>query len=96
MTDNDKKIILLSKLGFHYNGDIHTLFELSTRKISSSIGGLCGMAAVYQAAIDTVLTMFQIKSLTFDELKATLLSTMGRSEKYPSDFELLENYYSCK
>ena len=87
---------MLSKLGFHYNGDIHTLFELSTRKISSSIGGLCGMAAVYQAAVDTILTSFQIKSLTFDELKVTLLSTMDRSEKFSSDFELLENYYSCK
>ena len=87
---------MLAKLGFHYNGDIHNLFELSTRKISSSVGGLCGMAAVYQAAVDTVLTVFQIKSLTFDELKATLLSTMGRTEKFPSDFELLENYYSCK
>lgn len=87
---------MLSKLGFHYNGDIHTLFELSTRKISSSIGGLCGMAAVYQAAVDTILTSFQIKSLTFDELKATLLSTMDRTEKFSSDFELLENYYSCK
>ena len=87
---------MLSKLGFHYNGDIHTLFELSTRKISSSIGGLCGMAAVYQAAVDTILTSFQIKSLTFDELKLTLLSTMDRTEKFSSDFELLENYYSCK
>ena len=54
------------------------------------------MAAVYQAAVDTILTSFQIKSLTFDELKATLLSTMDRTEKFSSDFELLENYYSCK
>ena len=54
------------------------------------------MAAVYQAAVDTILTSFQIKSLTFDELKLTLLSTMDRTEKFSSDFELLENYYSCK
>ena len=45
------------------------------------------MAAVYQAAVDTILTSFQIKSLTFDELKATLLSTMDRTEKFSSDFD---------
>ena len=69
MNTNDKKTLLMSKLSFHYLGEIHSMFELSNREVSGNAGSLCGMAAVYQAAVDTILTVFEIKTLTFDEVR---------------------------
>ena len=97
MNTNDKKTLLMSKLSFHYLGEIHSMFELSNREVSGNAGSLCGMAAVYQAAVDTILTVFEIKTLTFDEVRNQFIETMERAgERISSDEELLENYHSCK
>ena len=65
--------------------------------MSGNAGSLCGMAAVYQAAVDTILTVFEIKTLTFDEVRNHFIETMERAgERISSDEELLENYHTCK
>ena len=60
MTSSEKKTLLVAKLSFHYDGEIHSEFALANRKVSSDVGSLCGLAAVYQAAVDTTFTVFQV------------------------------------
>ena len=60
MTSAEKKTLLVSKLSFHYDGEVHSEFALVNRKVSSDAGSLCGLAAVYQAAVDTTFTLFQV------------------------------------
>ena len=36
MTENERKSLLLAKLSFHYNRTVHTVFELSNRKVGKS------------------------------------------------------------
>ena len=60
MSSAEKKTLLVSKLSFYYDGEIHTEFALANRKDSSDVGSLCGLAAMYQAAVDTTFTVFQV------------------------------------
>ena len=60
MSSAKKKTLLVSKLSFHYDGEIHSEFALANRKVSSDVGSLCGLAAMYQAAVDTTFTVFQV------------------------------------
>ena len=60
MSSAEKKKLLVSKLSFHYDGEIHSEFALTNRKESSDVGSLCGLAAVFQAAVDTTFTVFQV------------------------------------
>ena len=60
MSSAEKKTLLVSKLSFYYDGEIHSEFALANRKDSSDVGSLCGLAAVYQAAVDTTFTVFQV------------------------------------
>lgn len=99
LTTNERKMLLMEKLSFYYDGTIHTSLELSNRKVSGKLGGLCGMSAVYQAAVDTMFTVFQVKNMTFDELKAELHELMELDpieEKISSDIDLLKRYHQCR
>ena len=92
MSSAEKKTLLVSKLSFYYDGEIHSEFALANRKESSDVGSLCGLAAVYQAAVDTTLTVFQVgdnmsrvsmsscfqlKAMSYKDVKVALHETMG-------------------
>lgn len=92
MSSAEKKTLLVSKLSFYYDGEIHSEFALANRKESSDVGSLCGLAAVYQAAVDTILTVFQVlekkfrvsissciqlKAMSYKDVKVLLHETMG-------------------
>ena len=99
MDEGSMSVLLKAKLNFFFDGDFHTQLDLGFRQVLSSRGSLCGMAALYKAAADTVLTVFEIKSKTYDDLKETLLTTMGHdldANRLTSDETLLENYYTSK
>ena len=97
MKEGNKKMLLYSKISFHFASDYHTLSDLSMRAVSSKMGSLCGISALYQAAVDTVLTTFQIKSMTYDDVKTELLLLVNKDpilDKSISDEDLLKLYHS--
>ena len=55
-----KKTLLIEKLNQKLNSSVHNHIDLNLREISSEQGSLCGMAAIYQALGDTLLTRSQV------------------------------------
>ena len=55
-----KKTLLMEKLNQKLNSSVHNHIDLNLREISSEQGSLCGMAAIYQALGDTLLTRSQV------------------------------------
>ena len=56
-------------------------------------GFMCEMAALYQAAQQTVLTVSQIQQMSFDDVKARLGQTLGLDSvnvKKENDVDLIE------
>ena len=51
-----KKNLLMEKLNQKLNSSVHNHIDLNLREISSEQGSLCGMAAIYQALGDTLLS----------------------------------------
>ena len=73
--------------------------EINKYSIFTFVGGLCGMAAMFKAATDTVLTRFQVAQMSFDEVKdymAKELDIESVDAKKMVDFEFLGLYYDCK
>ena len=52
--------MLIEKLNEKLNSSVHNHIDLNLREISSEQGSLCGMAAIYQALGDTLLTRSQV------------------------------------
>ena len=99
MKEYPKKNLLYQKLNHFYNGDIHTSFDLSQRQIHGDRESLCGMASVYQAATDTILTAFQIKSMSYTDLRGEILKVVEKDplvDRLIPDKDLLKQFHSCK
>lgn len=88
--------ILTVKLNQKLDRNEHTLPELSARDISGPTGGLCGMAFLYKALHDTVLTESQLISHSYESMKIVMLKEMNVDEKKATtetDFNILRMYY---
>ena len=86
-------------MSFYLNGKIHTELELSNREVSAKLGSLCGMSAIYQAAVDTFFTVFQLKNMTLEEIKQEFYIHMSLdpvADKFKTDQDLLEAFHNCK
>ena len=93
------KNLLIKKLNKQMDGEIHSVVDLSMRDTTGDRGSLCGMAAVYQAGKDTILSVSQLKKMSFDQIKSALAEELGldpRTVKGTNDLELLKSFYSCK
>ena len=69
------------------------------REISGDNGSLCGMAAMYQAASQTILTVSQIKQMSFNDVKGEIgleLLYDKATAKKQKDLDIIGEYYSCK
>ena len=69
------------------------------REVTGDKGSLCGMAAMYQAASQTILTISQIKQMSFNDVKAEIgleLLYDSATAKKQKDLEIIGEYYSCK
>ena len=69
------------------------------REISGDKGSLCGMAAMYQAASQTILTVSQIKQMSFNDIKVEIgleLLYDKATAKKQKDLDIIGEYYSCK
>ena len=73
MSDLDKRSLLAISLNQVLDEVEHSLPELQSRETTASSGGLCGMAAVYQALHDTLLTSSQLKHMNHITMKETIL-----------------------
>ena len=88
--------LLVENLHFFLSSRLHPLEDLSGRKESGSKGSLCGLAAIYRAARDTILSQSEIKLLSYDLLREKIGGEMGLSDtKALSDQALLEQFYEC-
>ena len=99
LSEADTKNIFLEKLRFYFDGDIHSIVDLSMRDVTGDKGSLCGMASLYQAAQQTVLTTSQIKQMSYDDVKAKLGESLGLDSvnvKKENDVDLIENFYTCR
>ena len=93
------KELLIGRLSKHLDSEVHSVVDLSMRDITGDRGSLCGLAAVYQAGKDTVLSVSQLKKMSFDDIKYTLAEELGldpTTVKGINDIDLLESFYSCK
>ena len=93
------KNLLIEKLNFYYDGEIHSIVDLSMREVTGDKGSLCGMAAMYQAARQTVLTLSQINLMSFNDVKAEIgleLLYDPATAKKQKDLEILQEFHSCK
>ena len=99
MSETDIKNLLLDRLKFYYDGFIHSIVDLSMREVTGDKGSLCGMAAMYQAASQTILTISQIKQMSFNDVKVAIgleLLYDSATAKKQKDLEIIGEYYSCK
>ena len=95
----DLKNLLIRKLNFYYSGDVHSVVDLSMREVTGDKGSLCGMSALYQAARQTILTVSQIKQMSFNDVKVLLGGEMFYDKTTAiklSDYELISLYYDCQ
>ena len=95
----DMKNLLIKKLNFYYSGEVHSIVDLSMREEVGDKGSLCGMSALYQAARQTLLTVSQIKQMSFSDVKVVLGEEMGYDKTETiklSDYDLMSLYHDCK
>ena len=98
LADADKKNMLVTNLNRWFNGEVHTLIDLSIRDAIAAKGSLCGMAAVYQAVENTILTKSEVKKLSYDECRFKMSEEMGedpKAAKKLTDLEVLTAYHKC-
>ena len=96
--DNAKiKSKLVNRLNNYYDSSIHSNMDLNLRNEMGDKGSLCGLATIYQAAVQSVLTVSAIKQMGFDDVKRTLGAEMNIdpiSTQKMKDKDLLELYYA--
>ena len=99
MEEADVSNLLIQKLNYYYDGKVHSFVDLSMRDVTGDKGSLCGMAAMYQAARQTILTVSQIKQMSFDDVKALVGESLGYDKptaKKQKDVEIINEFHSCK
>ena len=96
MADLDKRSLLAIALNQALDEEEHSLPDLQSRGITASSGGLCGMAAMYQALHDTLLTQSQLKKMNHIQMKEAILTELKKDlvlAKTELDLKVLQWYY---
>ena len=71
-------------------------FILFDRKVSDNKGGLCGIAAIYQALESTMLTTSALRKQNYDSMKDIMGEELGvDNPKGKTDKIILELFYQC-
>ena len=81
------------------NESVHTVVDLGLRQVSAEQGGLCGLAAIYQALDSTILTKSQLRSMSYEELVEVMADEMGipiNDARKKSDAEMLLHLQDCE
>ena len=93
------KSLLIEQLGRELSPAVHTVVDLSLREVSTAKGGLCGLAALYQAMDSTLLSKSQLKITGYEDIRAIITQEMllkDSATKDLSDADLLMHFYDCK
>ena len=96
LAESDRKNIITQALRDKLDGEEHTLVDLMFRDISSEYGSLCGMALMYKALYDTILTDSQLTAYTYDKMKFALAQEIKMPEteaKAAPDVHILKSFY---
>ena len=97
--EESKKTLLMERLNGKLNSSVHTQADLSLREISSEQGGLCGLAAIYQALDSTLLTKSQLRAMGYEDLVEVMAEEMKMDmddARKKSDAEMLMHLHDCK
>ena len=89
----------MEKLNRNLNSSVHTQVDLSLREVSSEQGGLCGLAAIYQALDNTLLTKSQLRVMGYEELVEVMAEEMRMDmddARKKSDAEMLMHFHDCE
>ena len=92
----EKKTLLIQKLKVGLNDGVHTFMDLFETDVTSANGGLCGLAALYQAMVDTFMTTSQLKYMSYFDIKMVILEELDLTGQRMSDKDLLIKFYDCK
>ena len=68
-------------------------------KVAGATNSLCGMAALYQAMDDTLMTKSQLRASSYDDIREAITKEMlltNSATKSWSDADLLRNFYDCE
>ena len=99
MEEADINNLLVQKLNYYYDSQVHSIVDLSMRDVTGDKGSLCGMAALYQAARQTILTISQLKQMSFLDVKAQVGERLGydlAGAKKQKDVKIINEFYGCK
>ena len=80
----------------HSSAASFSSIDLARREPSGDKGSLCGMAAVYKAALQTILSEFQLKLMTYDEVKVEIGKYIDMSPSLARkqvDLDFLTDFY---
>ena len=62
-------------------------------------GGLCGLASLYQALENTILSVSELTQFKYAEMRAIISEEMGTNSSVTAsltDATLLDQYHACK
>ena len=94
---HDKKSRLILMLSHSLDGSVHSMVELTERKVAAGRGGLCGLGALYRALADTLFTPSQLWAMEYQDLREAIEGELdGKDNKRLSDRDLLLKFHNCK
>ena len=96
MEDADILDTLIKKLSKYYDSSIHSEIDLRMREETSDKGSLCGMAAVYQAGLQTLFSISELKQMSYNDVKIKIGEYVGldaTNAKKAVDVSLLTSFY---
>ena len=100
--EEDAKYILIEQLHKNLNSTYHDFPDLASREKAAGFGGLCGIASIFKALYDTILTLSQLKLINYDTMREIILNkTVKRNGSFANvsqlnDMEILRHYHQCK
>ena len=79
-----------------YDSEMHSKLDLNLRPETGDKGSLCGMSAMYQAGVSTILSVSEIKQMSYDDVKEKIALVVGIAPdqiKKQKDIPLLESFH---
>jgi hypothetical protein len=75
----------------------YVILSIFVRPLSAPSGGLCGLASLYLALSNTLLTKSQLAKLNYTGMREKIGSEMLLTDLCAiTDTQLLRDYYTCK
>ena len=97
--NTEKKSRMVETLHLLLNPEIHSQPDLGKRELASDQGGLCGLASLYHALVNTIATSSMLRKLDYDTMRELMASEINiKRSKVPEfvDSALLSEFHKCK